>query len=75
MSTSPNPEVSRLATVLNADPPPSLQTLDPAVVTRLTDAVLAESHRQSVAVMESVDHALRLVPRPFRGIVRRLIQP
>lgn len=76
MSTSPIPaEISRLATVLNTDPPPSLCTLEPALVTRLTDAVLAESRRQEQAVLDSVDKALRLVPRPFRGIVRRLIRP
>lgn len=67
--------VSTLAALLKADPPASMALLEPVVVTRLTDAVAAESIRQEAAIEQAVDDALRLVPRPFRGIVKRLIRP
>lgn len=66
--------VAALGRVLGATPPASLSDLDPALVSRLADAVAAESHRQATALTDAVDHALRLVPRPLRGIVRKVIQ-
>ena len=75
MSSTPTEQTAALAALLDADPPASLTDLDPAVVTRLTDAVARESARQEAAIDQSVDDALRLVPRPFRGIIRKLIIP
>ena len=64
-----------LAALLHATPPASLADVDPAVVVRLTDAIAQESARQEAEIERAVDDALRLVPRPFRGIVRKLVVP
>ena len=72
----PHPEaMADLAAVLGTDPPAGLADVDPAVVRRRAAAISTESTRQEQAIEQSVDDALRLVPRPFRGIVRRLIVP
>ncbi|CAN5495081.1 hypothetical protein BH23ACT9_BH23ACT9_04470 [soil metagenome] len=73
--TNSSDALSELARVLGAEPPASLDTLDPGVLSHLTEAVLAESRRQEQALGAAVDNALRLIPRPLRGVVKRLITP
>jgi hypothetical protein len=73
MSTTSDEAVADLERAIGDTPPGSLHDLEPATITRLTDAVLAERLRQERALRQAVDHALRLVPRPLRGIVKRLI--
>jgi hypothetical protein len=72
---TPDDAVAALAAVLRADPPAALAEVDPATVARLAEAVSAESRRQEAEIARSIDDALRLVPRPVRGIVRRIIVP
>jgi hypothetical protein len=67
--------LTALADALDADPPAALADVDPAVVRRLADAVTAEQQRQAEAADRAVDEALRVVPRPLRGVVRRIIVP
>jgi hypothetical protein len=73
MTTPTDDAVGTLARVLGDDPPAAMSTLDPAAVTQLADAIVAERQRQHIALGQAVEDALRLVPRPVRGIVRRLI--
>jgi hypothetical protein len=73
--TDPTDALRELADALGTDPPASLADLDPELVSRLAAAVTAEGRRQEAEVARSVDDALHLVPRPFRGIVKRLILP
>ncbi|WP_370325729.1 hypothetical protein [Euzebya sp.] len=75
MSRTPADATAQLAGVLSAAPPPSLAEVEPAVVARLAEAVRTEGHRQVQAIERAVDDALRLVPRPLRGIVKRLVRP
>lgn len=75
MAPHPTDAMTALADLLGEDPPASLAEVEPAVVTRLAAAVAAETRRQEAEIERAVDDALRLVPRPFRGIVRRLILP
>lgn len=75
MTSTSDEAVAALGRVLGNPPPASLHNLDPDLVTRLAAAVTAESRRQEQALGQAVDHALRLVPRPLRGIVRKMIQP
>lgn len=70
--TSETP-LSDLATTLGARPPASLADLDPAVLTVLTSAIEAQRRRQQQALGQAVDHALHLIPRPLRGLVRRML--
>lgn len=72
MPTSEQP-VADLTTALGAPPPASVASLDPDVLAVLTSAIDAERLRQEQALGDAVDHALRLVPRPLRGLVRRMI--
>ncbi len=67
--------MAELSSLLQADPPSSLAALDPSVITGLTSAIRAESRRQTQEIERSVNDALRLVPRPFRGIVKKMIAP
>ncbi len=67
--------VAALSALLQAQPPSSLATLDPDVVTGLIAAVEAERQRLKQEIERSVNDALGLVPRPFRGIVRKMIVP
>ena len=75
MSTTADEALASLTTALGAAPPDSTAELDPTVLTRLADAVHAEHARQDQAIGAAVDDALRLVPRPLRGIVKRIIIP
>lgn len=68
-------DILRLTRALKDTPPASLEQVDPAVITTLALAVEAEDARSVQAIAQAVEDALRLVPRPFRGIVRKLVQP
>lgn len=75
MSTTPDEALASLAKALGVPPPDSTAELDPAVLSRLADAVNTEHARQDQAIGKAVDDALRLIPRPLRGIVKRIIVP
>ncbi len=75
MAPTSEEAVAALATLLTVDPPASLSQIEPVVVTRLTEAVAAESRRQEQEISRAVDDALRIIPRPLRGLVKKLIVP
>ena len=70
---SPTTPITRLGEILRAEPPASVSELEPAVVAKLSDAIMAEHRRQEAAIEQAIDDALRIVPRPLRGIVRRIL--
>lgn len=67
--------LGRLSAALGTAPPPSVTELDPAVVDDLARMVQAARDEQAAAMARAVDDALRLVPRPLRGVVKRVILP
>lgn len=75
MSHASSDAVDQLAGTLPGQPPSSLASVEPAVVRHLAEAVTAESRRQQDALGRAVEDALRLVPRPLRGLVRKVIRP
>ena len=50
-----------------------IAALDPAVGDRVMALVAAAEARQVAEADQAVDHALALVPRPLRGLVRKAL--
>ena len=68
-------DLSTLHDALGQPPPGSLATLDQVVVDDLADLVVGARKGQEAALLQAIDDALRLVPRPLRGVVKRVILP
>lgn len=51
--------------------PDGITALDPAVADRVMALVTAAEQRQVAEADHAVDHALAIVPRPLRGLVRK----
>lgn len=59
-----------------ADPvavPPGVAALGPDVEQRLEGLVAAARRRQSAELARALDDTLRIVPRPLRLVVRRIV--
>lgn len=66
--------VSRpLAEVLGEEPPAAVGALPDEVLTRLAAQVEAASRRQAAAMEAGVKTALKGVPLPMRGVVRKAL--
>lgn len=53
--------------------PPGVATLAPDVQERLAGLVDAARARQSRELKRALDDTLRIVPRPLRGLVRKVL--
>lgn len=53
--------------------PPGIMALDPSVGDRVLALVAAAEERQVAEADHAVDHALAIVPRPLRGVVRKVL--
>ncbi|WP_108667675.1 hypothetical protein [Euzebya rosea] len=76
LDTAPgSADLSALRDALGQPPPGSLATLDQAVVDDLAGLVVDARRGQESDLVQAIDDALRLVPRPLRGVVKRVILP
>lgn len=64
---------SELADALGEEPPPSVNALPAEVRTRLAVQIEDARRRQAAAIDKSVNAALKAVPLPFRGVVRKAL--
>jgi hypothetical protein len=62
-----------LRTLLGADPPASVLALDPADRAALAELVRDSRRRQTRSLEESFTAALKHVPFPVRGIVKKVL--
>ena len=69
----PDPLTEPLTHALGAVPPATVLALPPAVRERLAQQVLSTQAQQQVFVEESVATALKGVPLPVRGIVKKAL--
>lgn len=67
------PRQPSLAHVLDAEPPATVQALPDDVQLRLAGHVDTARRRQSDLISSSVDAAIRGVPLPVRGIVKKAL--
>lgn len=63
----------RLAQLLGAEPPPSIAALSDADQARLVDIVAGARKKQARDLAESFEAALKHVPFPVRGIVKKTL--
>jgi len=54
--------------------PPSITTLGPDPCGRVRALVLAAERQQAVETEQALATAIRVVPRPLRSIVKRVLQ-
>jgi hypothetical protein len=64
----------RLASLLGADLPEDVRTLPDAVLDRLAGQIERARQEQDRLIAEAVDSAIRGVPLPVRGIVRKTLR-
>lgn len=72
MTSSPH-AIAALTEALGGPPPPSLEASDPCTLSHLAEAITAAQRQQEASLTAAIDHALRLIPRPLRGAVRKVI--
>lgn len=53
--------------------PDGIAALGPGVGAEIEELVRDARRRQVVELRESLDHTLRIVPRPLRGLVRKVV--
>lgn len=68
-------DLAALTDALGSPPPPSLATLDQPAVDDLAEVVQAARRHQQQEMSRAIDDALRIVPRPLRRVVRKVIIP
>lgn len=66
-------DLTALAAFLHDDPPASMAALDQQVVDDLLAHALAAKEAQAEEISRAIDDSLRLVPRPLRGMVKRVL--
>ena len=64
---------SALATELRTTPPAELKTLSDADAQHLASALRKARETQSAELDESITEALKHIPRPFRGAVKKVV--
>jgi hypothetical protein len=62
-----------LAELLGAEPPASVRALDPGAQAELTEIVADARQRQARALEDALTAAMRHVPFPVRGIVKKVL--
>ncbi|MGI8679964.1 MAG: hypothetical protein ACR2LX_15035 [Jatrophihabitans sp.] len=68
------PETSDpLAAALRSEPPAAIAALPEDVRTRLAEQIRSARHRQATVVDDAVRTAVKGVPLPVRGIVRKAL--
>lgn len=65
--------LDQLTHVLGSSPPVGTARVDDATVARLVEAVRDARQQQAEALVAAVDEALRHVPFPLRGVVRKVL--
>ena len=65
--------LSSLEKVLRAEPPASVAALPLDVQDRLAEQIVEVKRRQVVTAQAAVDKAIKGVPLPVRGVVRKAI--
>jgi hypothetical protein len=63
----------RLRDLLGADPPPSVTGLDASAKTALADLLEDSRKRQARSLDDAFSAALKQVPFPVRGIVKKVL--
>jgi hypothetical protein len=63
----------RLRSLLGAAPPASVSDLDPSARAALADLLEDSRRRQSRSLQEAFTAALKHVPFPVRGVVKRVL--
>lgn len=63
--------MSELARELRANPPAGLGSLDAEQLLDLAQSVRAARQRQAAQLQAAGENALRFIPRPLRGALRR----
>jgi hypothetical protein len=64
---------SPLASMLGADLPPSVAALPPDVHQLLADQLSVARRAQNTALESSINSALKAVPLPLRGVVKKVL--
>lgn len=67
------PQQKSLQDVLGAEPPPGVQALAPEVQERLAALVDDARRRQARLMASSVETAIKGVPLPVRGVVKKAL--
>ena len=62
-----------LEALLGGPPPPEITALGPDAVARLETLVRGAEQRQLNELAAALEHALRIVPRPVRPIIRKVV--
>ena len=75
MTDPASTDLGGLTEALGSPPPDSLATLDQGVVDDLAAMVTDARLHQQQEMARAIDDALRIIPRPLRGIVRKVIVP
>lgn len=58
---------------LGGSPPPEITALGPAALETLDELVAGAERRQRAELAGALDHALRLVPRPLRPVIKKIV--
>ncbi len=62
-----------LEALLGGPPPPAIAALGPDALARLETLLRAAERRQLDELAAALEHALRIVPRPVRPIIRKVV--
>jgi hypothetical protein len=62
-----------LSDLLGCAPPDSVAALPAAALTELADQIVAARHVQDAALEGSINSALKAVPLPLRGVVKKVL--
>ena len=68
----PPADQDELTRVLGKKPPAALKALSAADRSRLAQTIEHAQQMQIEAIAEATDNALRHIPRPMRGAIRRI---
>ena len=68
-----DPTRETLRAELGGSVPPFLDDLEDAEASDLAAALSEARARQTVAVEEAIDHAMRFIPWPLRGTVKKVL--
>ena len=66
--------MKKLEAALGAKPPKGLSKLDEAAVADLADKVAAARRSQDRQLLKALHSALKIVPRPLRPVLRKVLE-
>lgn len=73
MGHDPTDAFCRAAGVERHEAPSILDELDPAQASRLTELLRSALERRHDEIETAIDEGLRMVPRPLRGPVKKIV--